>query len=335
MKVCPKCGKSNDVMRKFCTGCGASLLKKIEEPEPEPVEELEVEEPIAGAPSIPKEEEDVFVRPSAVAAEQAEMEIDESEPPEVIEEYPLVEEERFDPLEDEEVDEGVISEPVEMDREKGREVVQDILERVRAAEARSKSAEGIPVSPDTTLEPPPPASMEIEEPLAYEDSEVEPEVEEPIVEEPQPPEPEPLPIEEPVKVVQSRTSTEPPELIDEKVRIIELDINAFNIELRQLQSDLDAMRTRLDDEVEQYRTIADVKRTRAESLERELDIAKDEYSDANKQYKNAENRRKKELSDTEKRIQDVEKRIRKAEESKDKRIQEIEKERLKREEEGR
>ncbi|MHA2602722.1 MAG: DUF7577 domain-containing protein, partial [Candidatus Thorarchaeota archaeon SMTZ1-83] len=27
MKTCPKCGKANDPMRKYCRACGASLLK--------------------------------------------------------------------------------------------------------------------------------------------------------------------------------------------------------------------------------------------------------------------------------------------------------------------
>ncbi|MGY5853476.1 MAG: zinc-ribbon domain-containing protein, partial [Candidatus Thorarchaeota archaeon] len=32
MRNCPKCGRANNVTRKFCTRCGASLLVSLEEP---------------------------------------------------------------------------------------------------------------------------------------------------------------------------------------------------------------------------------------------------------------------------------------------------------------
>jgi hypothetical protein len=150
-------------------------LKKVEDPvpEPEPVEEMK-EEPIAGAPSV--SEEDQFVRPSDVASEQMEVEAAEPEPPEVIEEPPPPEEE-------------VVEAPAstEMDMERGREVVQDILEKVKAAEARSRGEE-VEAPPEIEVEAPPEEiAKEVEEPITYEepvaDADVEEVFEEEVVEE--------------------------------------------------------------------------------------------------------------------------------------------------------
>jgi hypothetical protein len=313
-------------MRKYCRACGSSLIKTEEEPTIEPVEEPE-EEPVVETPSF--SEDEPLVSPSKIASEQVEMESDAPEVSEEIEEIPDLEEMSIEPEEED------IPKPEPMDDERGKEVVADILEKVRAAEARA-SVEEIPEPSETDLEPPPPEPLEAEEPLAYEEPVVEPEVEvEPIVE------------EEPVtgfvshEAPSETAETPPPAEIgpdpedDEKVRVLETDINAYNIELTQLQSDLDSLRDHLDAEVMRYSTVAEVKRTRVESIERELDLAKKEYSDASKEQKNVDNRRKKELQNAEKRIHEVEKRIKKAEESKEKRIEDLEKERRKREEEAR
>lgn len=330
MKVCTKCGKSNDVMRKYCAGCGASLLRKEEDPIPEPVEAPEEvdDEPIAGAPSFSEKERHVL--PSEIASKQVELEGDVPETSAVIEEIPLSEDVR---IESEEEVEAPMSEP--MSHEEGKQVVADILEKVRTAEARTRAEEDSEPS-DTDLEPPPAEPLEIDEPVAYEEPTVEAEVEELSVEEPEIPEPEPIDFEEPpsqaepvAAVVKADVPAE-----DDRVRSLESDINAYNLELEQLRTEFDTLRAHLDAEVERYGTVAEVKRIRVESIERELDLAKKEYRDANKEHKNVENRRKKELSNAEKRTREVEKRIKKAEESKDKRIRELEKERRKREEEA-
>jgi hypothetical protein len=343
IKKCPKCGKANDVMRKFCRACGASLIVLEEEPKPEPVEELEeilADEPEVETPSPPEDEplvrpsdlastpkDERLVRPSEVASEQVEMESDARETYEEMEETPFSKVVRTEPEEEE------VSESSEMDLEKGREVVKDILEKVKAAEARSRDEEVTTISEidsEVPVEEPP---AEIEEPIVYEEPAVE--AEEPADDELEPPppeEPEPEPVPE-IPPSVSMAVDEPTK--DEKIRVFESDIKAFNIEREQLQSELDSLRTRLDEEVERYLVVAETKRSRAESLERELKLAKNEYSDAKKEHKNAENRRKKELSNAEKRIQDVDKRIKKAEEGKKKRIRDLEKERLKREEEAR
>lgn len=322
-------------MRKFCRACGASLIKKEEDPIPEPIEEIE-EESVVETPSF--SEDEPLVRPSDVASEQVDMESDPPETYESIEEPPVLEELRFAPEEEE------VSEPEPLDDERGREVVADILEKVRAAEARARDEEDTAPS-DTELEPPPAEPIEMDEPLVYEEPLVELKVEDPIIEEE--PEPEVMTFEEPSEVASPTVSAAPAEVTsqsvettvvpvkDEKVRTLEIEIDAHNIELGQLKSEFDTLNTRLDDEVKRYHTVAEVKRTRTESIERELSLAKKEYSAAEKEYNNSEKHRKKELSNAEKRIHEVEKRIKKAEESRDKRLEDLEKERMKREEEER
>ena len=323
-------------MRKYCAGCGASLLVKVDDYEPEPIEETvetPEEEPIAGSPSY--SEEDRHVLPSEVASDQVEMASEEPAPYEVVEEPPVSEEVSMEPEVEEDVEEEEISESEPIDHDRGKEVVRDILEKVKAAEERTRS-EDVTAPTETELEAPPEETFEeIDEPLAYEEPVAEIEEEVPTIDE----EPETgfVAIEKTSEVAPASppvymAADEPAR--DEKVRTLESDISAFLIEREQLQSEIDKLRTRLDEEVERYHTAAEVKRTRAESIERDLSLAKKEHSDASKEYKNAENRRKKELSNAEKRIRDTEKRIKKARESKEKRLQDIEKERRKREEEA-
>ncbi|MHA1965493.1 MAG: hypothetical protein ACXACG_13705 [Candidatus Thorarchaeota archaeon] len=318
--------------RKYCTGCGASLLKKVEDLEPEPVEEPE-EVPVVETPSF--SEDEPLVRPSEVASEQVEMESVVPKTYEEIEEAPLSEDVSIEPEVAADVPESA---PMEYDR--GKEVVKDILEKVKAAEARTRGEE-VSTPSETEVEPPPEETFEeIDEPIAYEEPVVESEIEEPPADEIEPAPQEEMLLEEPTPFAPipeappsvSMTVDEPAR--DEKVRGFESDIKTFNIEREQLQSELESLRTRLDEEVDRYLTIAGTKRSRAEGLERELSLAKKEYNDANKEYKNAENNRKRRLSSAKKLIRDAEKRIKKAEDSRDKRIRDLEKERRKREEEA-
>jgi hypothetical protein len=268
-----------------------------------------------------------LVRPSEVAAQQAELEPDEPNEFEEVVESPRTEGVASPTEEDE------VFEPETVDDERGKEIVADILGRVRAAEAR-QSAENEPIPEEhvVDIEPPPTEPLDIEEPIAYDEPLPEPEVEEPIPAEPVAPEPEPVEPEAPSAPVTSTASVDDEIASDNKVRELENDINGFNLELQQLKTEFDTLRTHLDEEVSQYHTVTEVKRIRVESCERELDLAKKEHEDAKKAFKNVEDRRKKELSNAEKRIKDVEKRLKKTEESKEKRIEEIEKERRKREE---
>lgn len=302
MRTCAKCGKANDVIRNHCTRCGASLLDTAVDSKSKPsayVRKLGREVPEA----IDDSDEEQLVRTSEVSSDQ---------------------------LETEEV---VSPEPVQVDHEEGKEVVKQILERVKAAEARTKGEEAA-LEPETDVEV---IEEEPAEEMAGPMIPAEPAAEDEIIsDEPAAPPPEEMHVPKPAPVApQSMVSAAVEDhMRDEKIRILESDIKAFNIERGQLQSELDKLRSRLNEEVERYRTVAETKRTRAESIERELSLAKKEYNDANKEYKNAENLRKKELSNAEKRIRDVDKRVKKAHDARDKRIRDLEKERLKREEEA-
>lgn len=355
MKNCPKCGLANDVMRKYCRRCGASLIQIEEETTPEPAG-IPKEEPIALTPSVSDDEplvrptsqpiayeERPLVRPSEVASEQVETQSMETKPNVMTEEPPVSTEPSAAPVAED------TSESVSMDDERGKEVVAEIVQRVRAAEARQKATmetgsaepEIRPPPAEPEIEPPPPEPpavepIETEAPPVY--TEPEPEAEKPVVVEEQAPEEEQIAVKTPAPTVASAATAvskpSPKDEIasDDKVRSLEADINAFNLELQQLRSEFDTLRTHLDEEVERYHNVAETKRVRAESIQRDLDLAKKEYNDASKEHKNVDNRRKKELSEAEKRVHDVEKRLKKAEESKEKRIQDIEKEQRKREE---
>jgi hypothetical protein len=370
LRTCAKCGKANDVTRKYCTRCGASLLKTTEEPKPKPSVSIpEVGRVVTGAsmtktePSeapLPTEavsdsDEERIVRPSEVSVDRvrtAERHVEKTEYEKAQEAF--ADSESVDPNErmlraselqglESEIEEQSFSEsardesetePEAIDHKEGEEVVKRILERVKAAETRAKDDATIS---ETDMAPP--AEDVFEEavqPMTYEESAVKSEVEELDDVSTAPPPPEEKLFEEHVPVAPTSVSMDIDDTTrDEKIRMIESDLKAYSIEKQQLQSEYDKLQVRLDEEVERYRTAAETKRIRAEGIDRELRLAKKEYDDASKEHKNVENRRKKELSDAGKRINDVDKRVKKAEDAREKRLRDLEKERLKREEEAR
>lgn len=234
-------------------------------------------------------------------------------------------------------EEAGVKEPTktaEVQYEEGKEIVKQILERVREAESQAKK-ETSPSAPE-----PPEAVTEIAEteekaaPSLPEHKEIETRV----VSRPERvsafiPEAETRGAVPSVSAAAVSTTADE-YLRDEKVRKIDLDIGALGTEHRQLQSDMEKLRMRLDAEVERYRTATDAKKARTESIARDLALAKKEWDEADKEYKNAEDHRKKELSSVEKRIEDVDKRSKKAEDAKRKRIEEIEKAKQKLKEES-
>ncbi len=113
---------------------------------------------------------------------------------------------------------------------------------------------------------------------------------------------------------------------DSRIREIESDISHFSKQCRDLETELERTRSRLDEEVERYGAVAESKRIRAETLEEDTRRAKSEWSDADKEYRRVKSRRDKEVSDAQKRIDDQAKRIKNAEMAREKRIRELEKE---------
>jgi hypothetical protein len=374
VKICAKCGKANDVTRKYCTGCGASLLMTTEQPKPKPTIEIpEVGRVVTGAslksdvskePSFPEtssiSDDERIVRPSEVSVDRvrtAERHVEKTEYEKAQDAFAdsesVAPDERtlrasdFQELEGEvnaEADEQPSSEGMSIEPEvesesiehkEGKDVVKQILERVKAAEALANSEDNAVPIGTQVVAPEEEISKKINDSIADEKQAAIDELEEVADDIPVSSLPEEISVEKRVPDIPISVSKAVDESVrDEKIRSLDSDIKSLNIERQHLQTEYDAFQVRLDEEVERYRTIAETKRIRAEGIERELRLAKQEFDDANKDHKNVENRRKKELSDAEKRISDVDKRVKKAEEAKEKRIRDLEKERLKREEEA-
>ncbi|MFW9974046.1 MAG: hypothetical protein ACFFDQ_02105 [Candidatus Thorarchaeota archaeon] len=107
------------------------------------------------------------------------------------------------------------------------------------------------------------------------------------------------------------------------------DLTNQYTELAQFQSDLDSVRSRLESEVRDYWNLAEVKRINFESLEEQMRLAKQEWTDTSKVFQTAQKRMDNELASREKRIKEIEKRIGKTEDTIRKRTKELEKEREK------
>ncbi|NHJ12523.1 MAG: hypothetical protein EAX95_02550 [Candidatus Thorarchaeota archaeon] len=107
------------------------------------------------------------------------------------------------------------------------------------------------------------------------------------------------------------------------------DLRHLYTELKQVNSDLEEIRGRLDAEVLNHRNAAQVKKLRYEGLESEAKLAKQEWNDAEKEHRIADDRRKKEISSREKRIGEIEKRIKKGQEAIEKRVKELDKDKAK------
>ena len=325
MRTCPKCGRANDVTRKFCVRCGASLFAAAETAKPK-----------TSAAVVP-ETGRVTTAASLRGAREVEELTEREEPSGADETRDLTvgapEETEVTPSADEMPPETTrdkgSAKTTEVESEQGKEILKLVMEKVKQAEARAKVEAGAPKLESSVGVTEMAATGEEAEPLLPEREELETAVGS-SAEKPSASEPKEEEIEGLVSSAAAAAASVTPDeyLRDEKTRKIDLDIKALGLERKQLQSDMDKLHARLDVEVERYRTAVDAKRTRAESIERELRLAKKEWDEADKEYKNAESHRKKELSAVEKSIDDVGKRTRKAEEAKRKRIEEIEKQKL-------
>ncbi|MHA2241664.1 MAG: zinc-ribbon domain-containing protein [Candidatus Thorarchaeota archaeon] len=116
-----------------------------------------------------------------------------------------------------------------------------------------------------------------------------------------------------------------------------VDLRHLHIERKQVEVELEGVRTRQETEVLNYRNAVEVKRIRQESLHEEARHAKEEWNDAEKELRRAEDRKKKEISSREKRIEKIQKNISKAESDIEKRVRALnkEKEKLAKEEKAR
>lgn len=119
-------------------------------------------------------------------------------------------------------------------------------------------------------------------------------------------------------------------LDDFNIKGILSDLKHSLMELKQAEADLSSCSSRHDETVTQYKNAAEVKRMNFESLEEQTKHAKEEWNDAEKEFRLADDRRKKELSSREKRVEKIQKQISKSESMMDKRIKELNKEKERR-----
>ncbi|MFX1367187.1 MAG: hypothetical protein ACFFAY_01120 [Promethearchaeota archaeon] len=365
MRTC-KCGKANNPTRKFCVRCGASLLEPIREktPAPKPVPEPE---PVARTP-VPTNgasvtTEDKWVRPSEVAKDRV-----RKSPPKVKSELEKAREAfaRAEEVGIEEGPEGIVETRM-LRASEVRELMEGAAQMAEEAAMQpqtptdySDSAAPQPVAPVA------PSPQDLEEgilgsksalvdkpkptPIARQAPEpvspfAQPESTPVAAPEPQPTAPAAkAPIPEPVAKAPAITPT--PNVVPE-VEVLEMkikdpayledvsisgtltDLRHLHSELKQVKSDLDIVQGQLDAEVLNARNAAQVSKLKYEGLQEQTQLAKDEYSTAEKEYRMAEDRRKKEISTREKRMKDIMKRISKGESIIEKRIHTLDKEKQK------
>ncbi|TFG32599.1 hypothetical protein EU527_09675 [Candidatus Thorarchaeota archaeon] len=121
--------------------------------------------------------------------------------------------------------------------------------------------------------------------------------------------------------------TNPEFLQDQLIRETINDLINLHTEVKHYEADLRYISDRLDKESKDCWNKAEVKRIHFESLEEQLRLSKQEWTDASKVFQNAEKRRKDEVSSREKHIKDLQKRISKTEDNIRKRVKDLEKER--------
>jgi len=123
--------------------------------------------------------------------------------------------------------------------------------------------------------------------------------------------------------------SDPDFLQDQIIRETVNDLTNLYKEVKHYETGFRSTSDRLEKEAKEYWNKAEVKRIEFESLEEQLRLAKQEWSDASKVFQSADKRKKDEVASREKHIKDLEKKISKTEESIRKRIKDLEKEKEK------
>jgi chromosome segregation ATPase len=104
------------------------------------------------------------------------------------------------------------------------------------------------------------------------------------------------------------------------------DLRHLHVELKQANTDLATVNAHLENDVQNCRNSAEVKRIHYESIQEQARLAKEEWNASDKEYRAAQDRKKKEISTRQKRIEKIKKSISKAESTVDKRVRDLEKE---------
>jgi len=353
MRNCPKCGRANQPTRKYCIRCGGLLLsveqkpKTISAPAETPAPEvIETPPPVSSTSETRVTTNDEWVKPSQVPRDRvrtAEGTIKpKSEMEKAMEAFA-----KADKVGIEEDGTGIIE--TRMLRASEVQELMGELETQRetaaippstppptaAAPTTAPPATQIPSSPPPAAPPSavPPGAVPAQPKPASPVAPVEPPPPMPDFTTKTPPAPTPKPTASSIPEIASILSTLPDPAYRQDPQIIGIvnDLKNLHTELVQFNSDLDAVRARLESEVQDYWNVAEVKRIQFESLEEQLRLAKHEWNDFTKVYQQAEKRMKNEISSREKRIKDIQKRIEKAEEGIGKRVKDLDKEKEKQE----
>ncbi len=361
MRECPKCQRQNQPTRKYCTRCGANLLVPIEEVKPPTPQPDVVETPeIPKADPVPTEDTPL-VMPSKVETDRVippERHVEKTELEKAQEVFSRADGAGIE----EESGEGIV-EPRMLRASEVRELMDNAAELSESAptqpsgtlESHERHAASTKPSPEDIErsilgaksefvkkpEPIPEPPQPIAEPITTPDTPVAPSPE-PVPHEPAPEKVPMAPTPKPAPTVEDKATESPQDVtaemweyeakVPDKAYLEDVgikgslaDLKHLLIEQKQVESDLGSCRSRHDETVQQYRNMAEVKRINYESFQEQAKHAKDEWNDAEKEYRRAEDRRKNEISSREKRINKIQKQIKKNESSMQKRVRELDK----------
>jgi chromosome segregation ATPase len=120
--------------------------------------------------------------------------------------------------------------------------------------------------------------------------------------------------------------TDPSRLQDDHVMQIVAELGNLRREMRKTESDLVNLTSKLDTDLLNLRNLIQVKRMMYDTLQQQVRVIKQEWSEAYDEYQRTEQQRRTERAAMERQIDDLRKRIEKGREALEKRIHELERE---------
>jgi hypothetical protein len=373
MKTCPKCGRANSPTRKFCMRCGASLLKSLEEETPEPEQAKPTsaapQPDVSKTEKASISTDDRWARPSQVEKDRVRTTpVKKTEMEKAMEVFS-----KADQVTPQESQSGIVEERMLRASEVHELLEKMQSEEPVSQPEMSEtlpSQTTPPIAPETAPSPPgAPSQAPRAEPPGSMDTGPPEQAIETIPKPPQPLEKPPEPVVKPSESIQppaprvSEQKMKPPTtaaapasigtttsdksvpeiekikrevsgyIDDEEIKDYITRLTPLFVELKVVKSELDSVMAHLEEQVQNARNAAEVKRIAYENLQEQIRLAKDEFESTQKEADRTEKRRDKEMSTRQKRIDDIEKRIERGEKAIEKRVGKIEKEREKEEKE--
>jgi len=118
----------------------------------------------------------------------------------------------------------------------------------------------------------------------------------------------------------------PEYLQDKKVQKIDSDIRNYETQLQKSKMELEGLDSRMDAELEKYKSAAAAKRDAYDALRGRLRIAEEDWKFADKEHSQQGKKKKKMRSGLKHEVDRIQKRIKDAQKGKEKRFQELDKE---------